>query len=44
VVAAAWGAIRLREAASGADAARRIGGSALIVIGAVLLALPGSAA
>jgi drug/metabolite transporter (DMT)-like permease len=44
VVAAAWGAIRLREAAGGTDAARRIGASALIVVGAILLALPGPAA
>jgi uncharacterized membrane protein len=43
VVAAAWGAIRLREASGSGDAARRIGGSGLIVAGAILLALPGSA-
>jgi drug/metabolite transporter (DMT)-like permease len=41
VVAAGWGAIRLREAADRADATRRIVASAVIVVGAVLLALPG---
>jgi uncharacterized membrane protein len=40
VVAATWGAIRLREAISGHDAARRIGASGLIVVGAILLAVP----
>jgi drug/metabolite transporter (DMT)-like permease len=40
VVAATWGAIRLREAAGGRDAVRRIGASGLIVVGAILLALP----
>ncbi len=40
VVAAGWGAIRLREAADRADATRRIVASAVIVVGAVLLAWP----
>ena len=40
VVAAGWGAIRLREAADRADATRRIVASAIIVVGAILLALP----
>ena len=41
VLAAAWGAVRLGEAAERGDAIRRIAGSALIVGGAVLLALDG---
>ncbi len=39
VLAAAWGAVRMGEAVGRDDAVRRIGGSALIVVGAVLLAL-----
>jgi len=41
VLAAAWGAVRMGEAVGRAEAGRRIGGSALIVVGAVLLALDG---
>jgi uncharacterized membrane protein len=41
VFAAAWGSVRLREAASGRETARRIGASVLIVAGALLLALGG---
>ncbi|MHB8399725.1 MAG: EamA family transporter [Candidatus Limnocylindrales bacterium] len=39
VIASAWGAIRMREAVSSVDRARRIGGACLVLIGAVLLAL-----
>jgi uncharacterized membrane protein len=39
VFAAAWGAVRLGEAADRVDTIRRIGASALIVGGAVLLAI-----
>jgi len=39
VLASAWGAVRLREAADRGEAARRVAASALIVLGAVLLAL-----
>jgi uncharacterized membrane protein len=39
VFAAAWGAVRLGEAANRVDTIRRIGASALIVGGAVLLAI-----
>lgn len=39
VVAAAWGSVRLGEAADHADTTRRVGASLLIVVGAVLLAL-----
>jgi uncharacterized membrane protein len=39
VLASAWGAVRLREAADRGDAVRRVAASALIVAGAVLLAL-----
>jgi uncharacterized membrane protein len=39
VLASAWGAVRLREAVDRGEAARRIAASALIVLGAVLLAL-----
>ena len=39
VLAAAWGAIRLREAVSRGEAVRRVAGSAVIVAGAVLLAV-----
>jgi len=39
VLAAAWGAIRLREAASRRDAGSRIAAAALVVIGAALLAV-----
>jgi uncharacterized membrane protein len=38
VLASAWGAVRLREAAGRGEAARRVAASALIVLGAVLLA------
>jgi glucose uptake protein GlcU len=38
VLAAAWGAIRLREAKGGRDAASRVAAAALVVIGAALLA------
>jgi drug/metabolite transporter (DMT)-like permease len=41
VFAAAWGAVRLGEAADRVDTIRRIGASALIVGGAVLLAIGG---
>jgi uncharacterized membrane protein len=39
VFAAAWGSVRLGEAASGRETARRIGASVLIVAGALLLAV-----
>jgi len=39
VLASAWGAVRLREAAGPGEAVRRVAASALIVVGAVLLAL-----
>ena len=42
VFAAAWGAVRLGEAADRVDTIRRVGASALIVGGAVLLAIGGS--
>jgi uncharacterized membrane protein len=41
VFAAAWGSVRLGEAVDRGDSMRRIGASALIVVGAVLLALGG---
>jgi uncharacterized membrane protein len=41
VFAAAWGSVRLGEAADRAEVARRVGASVLIVGGAVLLALGG---
>jgi uncharacterized membrane protein len=41
VIASAWGAIRLREAVTATDRARRIGGAVLVLIGAVLIALEG---
>jgi uncharacterized membrane protein len=41
VFAAAWGSVRLGEAVDSGDAVRRVGASALIVAGAVLLALGG---
>ena len=41
VFAAAWGSVRLGEAASRGDTVRRVGASVLIVAGAVLLALGG---
>jgi uncharacterized membrane protein len=41
VVASAWGALGMREA-SGRDAARRVGAAAIVVAGAVLLALEAS--
>ena len=42
VFAAAWGSVRLGEAADSGDTIRRVGASALIVAGAVLLALGGT--
>ncbi|HEX5822820.1 MAG TPA: EamA family transporter [Candidatus Limnocylindrales bacterium] len=39
VLASGWGSIRLREAADRPDALRRLGAAALVVIGAILLAL-----
>jgi uncharacterized membrane protein len=41
VFAAAWGSVRLREAADRGDTVRRVGASALIVGGALLLAIGG---
>ena len=41
VLASAWGALRLGEAGDRTEAARRISASALVVLGAVLLALDG---
>ncbi|MEA2608432.1 MAG: hypothetical protein QOJ75_675 [Chloroflexota bacterium] len=41
VVAAAWGSVRMGEAADRAEVGRRIGASALIVAGALLLAIGG---
>lgn len=41
VLASGWGTLRLGEGADRADAIRRIGASALVVAGAVLLALDG---
>ena len=41
VLAAAWGSIRLGEAVSAGDSARRIGASVAIVVGALLLAVSG---
>ena len=38
VLASGWGALRLREADDRADAVRRIGAAALVVLGALLLA------
>ncbi len=39
VLAAAWGAIRLKESAGGRDAATKIAAAGLVVLGAVLLAV-----
>ena len=39
VLAAAWGAIRLKESAGGRDAATKIAAAGLVVIGAILLAV-----
>ena len=39
VLAAAWGSLRLKEAADSREATRRIGAAALVVVGAVLLAI-----
>jgi uncharacterized membrane protein len=39
VLASGWGAFRLREAADRDDAIRRIGSAALVVVGAILLAI-----
>ena len=41
VFAAAWGSVRLGEAVGRREAGRRIGASALIVVGAILLAVAG---
>ncbi len=41
VLAAAWGSVKLGEAASAGDSARRIGASVAIVAGALLLAVGG---
>ena len=41
VFAAAWGSVRLGEAVSRRETWRRVGASALIVGGAILLAIPG---
>jgi uncharacterized membrane protein len=41
VFAAAWGSVRLGEAVDRGDLLRRIGASALIVVGAILLAIGG---
>jgi uncharacterized membrane protein len=41
VFAAAWGSVRLGEAVSQGDAARRVAASVLIVAGAILLAVSG---
>jgi drug/metabolite transporter (DMT)-like permease len=41
VIASAWGAIRMGEAAGLSERARRIGGACLVLVGAVLLALEG---
>jgi drug/metabolite transporter (DMT)-like permease len=41
VIASAWGALRLGEAGDRSDAARRIGASVFVVLGAILLALEG---
>jgi drug/metabolite transporter (DMT)-like permease len=39
VLASGWGALRMREAADARDAARRIGAAALVLVGALLLAI-----
>ena len=39
VLASGWGAFRMREAADRRDALRRLGSAALVVVGAVLLAI-----
>ncbi len=39
VLASGWGAFRMREAADRADAARRLGSAAVVVAGAILLAI-----
>jgi drug/metabolite transporter (DMT)-like permease len=39
VLAAAWGSLRLGEAAAGREAGTRIGAAALVVVGAILLAV-----
>jgi uncharacterized membrane protein len=41
VIASAWGAIRMGEAVGSAERVRRIGGAALVLAGAMLLALEG---
>ena len=38
VLAAAWGAIRLKESAGGRDAATTVAAAGLVVLGAILLA------
>jgi multidrug transporter EmrE-like cation transporter len=39
VLASGWGAIRMREASDRSDAARRLASAALVVVGAILLAI-----
>jgi multidrug transporter EmrE-like cation transporter len=39
VLASGWGAFRLREAADRGDAVRRLGSAALVVVGAIMLAI-----
>jgi hypothetical protein len=39
VLAAAWGSLRLGEAAGGREAATRIAAAALVVVGAITLAV-----
>jgi drug/metabolite transporter (DMT)-like permease len=39
VLASGWGALRMREATGGSDAARRIGAAGLVLVGALLLAI-----
>ena len=39
VLASGWGSFRLGEAADRVDAVRRIGAAALVVLGAILLAI-----
>jgi hypothetical protein len=41
VLASGWGTLRLGEGADRSEVIRRIGASALVVIGAILLALDG---
>ena len=41
VLAAAWGSVKLGEAADRSEVTRRVGSSVLIVAGAILLAIGG---